>query len=88
MTDRNATISPLAVDVVFGRGGTGNYHRGTRDYREMVRDQRLRYCTSVKNKQAISKEIVDAIRKKGGRFLQQDENTEMWSVVGDKEAIS
>ncbi len=85
MSDDRKDICVRDMDVLFVRGGKGNKHPGNLAYRKLVKQQKLHYSISTE-KQAISHAIVAAIRKKGGRFLQQNKLTRRWYEVSDKEA--
>ncbi|KAL7486650.1 hypothetical protein ACHAW6_012247 [Cyclotella cf. meneghiniana] len=73
-------------DVVMGRGSGTQNHCGNVTYRKLVYLNKELYATSSKfDKLKISKAIVAAIRKFGGRFLQVD-GDEGHFDIGDKRA--
>ena len=58
-------------DVVCGRGGTINSHKGNIFYRSLVVKNKSKYLASSQlEKKLIAKSIIDAIRRRGGRFLK------------------
>lgn len=74
-------------DVLFGRGGGTNIHPGNVTFRKMIEAKRNDYLMASKNdKPDISRSIVCAIRQTNGRFLQKDEETQLWFEVGDDSA--
>jgi len=62
-------------DVLFGRGKKSNNHPGNMYFRELVSRMASHYkdCTRKQNT-ALSHSIVDAIQKKGGKFLSPVSN--------------
>eukprot|EP00804_Cyclotella_cryptica_P012576 CCRYP_014741-RA/>CCRYP_014741-RA protein AED:0.05 eAED:0.05 QI:417/1/1/1/0.5/0.33/3/852/600 len=73
-------------DVVMGRGSGTQNHCGNVTYRKLVYLNKELYATSSKfDKLKISKAIVAAIRKFGGRFLQSEGDTGHFDI-GDKRA--
>ncbi|GAX23964.1 hypothetical protein FisN_26Lu027 [Fistulifera solaris] len=77
---------PHEHDVLLGRGGRTNHHKGNKRYRKMVNDHKLEYTgLNKKNeKTAFAEKIVFAWRNQDppGRFLQNDKKGE-WYDVGD-----
>jgi len=74
-------------DVLSGRGGGTNQHEGNCYFRSLINNNRERYLKSKKNdKPFISRSIVNAIRKKNGRFLKKDEDSDLWYEIGDDAA--
>ena len=58
-------------DVVCGRGGTINSHKGNIFFRSLVVNNKQKYLISSKlEKKLVAKFIVDVIRRRGGRFLK------------------
>ena len=81
--------NPGDNDFMCGRGAGATHHKGNIQYRRMVEDREVEYVNSTKrNKRLIVSEIVRAWRAKHppGRFLKQNEITNIWTDVGDKEA--
>lgn len=77
-------------DVLAGRGGKVNSHRGNVLFRQMIADRRSAYRsihTKKLDKAFIAADIVYTIRNSGGRFLKFDSNTNMWYDIGDERAI-
>lgn len=67
--------SPGDVDIIVGRGGHTNHHRGNAAFRALVHTVRPRYlaASSKEAKSEIAREVVREVRRRGGRFLQQFE---------------
>lgn len=65
-----------ANDVLLGRGATSDKNEGNIRFRDFIRQRKSEYvsarCHQIKH--AISNEIVDTIRMKGGRFLRRLDN--------------
>lgn len=80
---------PHENDVMYGRGGGTNHHKGNKEYRKMVEDRKLEYVNSKRlDKPLVALEIIRIWRAKlpPGRFLKQNEKTGNWDDVGDKKA--
>lgn len=88
-------------DVLCGRGGLTNHHKGNITFRKLVKSYREKYYNANKAEKAmISQEIVSIIRMGGGRFLKKvDESSSStdtsnsdrdsscsWVDIGDKKA--
>lgn len=74
-------------DVLSGRGGGTNQHAGNRYFRSLIDENREKYLRAKKNdKPFISLSIVDAIRRRNGRFLKKDKNSGLWYEIGDAAA--
>mmetsp|Transcript_10894 Transcript_10894/g.30139 ORF Transcript_10894/g.30139 Transcript_10894/m.30139 type:complete len:594 (+) Transcript_10894:517-2298(+) len=74
-------------DVLCGRGGgNGCSHIGNARFRELVASQREYYSTlTKKQKMILSRQIVNLIRKVGGRFLARDHSN---GVVNGSKGLS
>jgi hypothetical protein len=72
-------------DVLFGRGGGTNRHRGNIYFRQLVADSQPEYllCRKI-DKSGIANAIVKAIQSKNGRFLKM--RGEFYEEVGDNVA--
>merc|ERR1712232_994988 len=71
------------LDVLFGRGGRGNHHKGNKRYRSLVNSHKEKY-RKIKDKQAktaIARSIVQKINSSGGRFLMYDKTKSKWMEV-------
>ena len=71
------------IDVLFGRGGLGNNHKGNKRYRSLVNSHKEQY-RKTKDKQAktaIARSIVHKINSRGGRFLTYDKAKSKWIEV-------
>lgn len=74
-------------DVLSGRGGGTNQHEGNCYFRSLINSNREKYLRSKKNdKPFISRSIVNAIRRRNGRFLKKDEEAGLWYEIGDAAA--
>jgi hypothetical protein len=83
----NALVAPLNSDVLFGRGGGGQYHPGTQAYRYLVRENQPQYCICTeRQKRNIAKNIVESLRDQGRRFLSRNK-IGTWYDIGNDEAI-
>ena len=78
---------PSVHCVVFGRDKFAHKHPGNIFFRQLVSELREDYqSTKVRKKKAsITRQIINAILSKGGRFLKKSslENTEGWYQVDD-----
>lgn len=75
-------------DVLFGRGGGTNRHKGNMYFRDLVSESQPRYLQARKlEKTAISKKIIAHIRGRQGRFLKWNPRTDLWEDVGDRKAV-
>lgn len=80
-----STFAP--EDVLSGRGGGTNQHEGNCFFRSLINSHREKYLRSKKNdKPFISRSIVNAIRRRNGRFLKKDEKAGLWYEIGDAAA--
>jgi hypothetical protein len=66
------------ADVLLGRGGMSNHHPGNKTYRKHILTHQQEYKnlenTSAKTK--MSKEMVEWVKARGGRFLKRDDGVE------------
>jgi len=77
------TTNPGVNDVLLGRGGKINAHEGNVKFRELVSSRKPQYRTSSKvEKTKISKEIVNMVLSRGGRFLVEVSGSDVWEEVG------
>eukprot|EP01083_Nonionella_stella_P239704 838710_1 len=72
---------PTSDDVLCGRGGGINSHIGNANFLTMVREKKEAYnlATSKKGKAEIAQDVIDAVARAGGFFLQRDSSS---SAVG------
>jgi hypothetical protein len=76
-----------SIDVLSGRGGCSNTHAGNRLYREIVRVNQATYKDiSPPAKHLLALSIIEAIRRKGGRFMCRDGANKQWMELHAKEA--
>jgi hypothetical protein len=78
-------------DVLSGRGGATNSHKGNRKFRVLVKKHQPEYLRAKKrDKPAVAGMVVDLVRKEGGRFLRRWDTTVdghvLWTDIGDERA--
>lgn len=74
-------------DVLMGRGGRTNHHKGNERYLQLKeRIQPLYLKATKEEKTGISQQLVDAVQIQGGRFLKLDETHDRWYVVDNTTA--
>ena len=83
---------PRLNDVLIGRGGLSNKeHPGNLRWRRIMIRLKPDYDAARKSRKAdLMRLVVDAVRGKdgrGGRFLVRDEASELWSDIGDMNAM-
>jgi hypothetical protein len=84
-------------DVLFGKGLGASGYIGTQRFRDICETKRSAYQSAKKaDKTVIAQEVVDIVRRKGGRFLKQDESNGpvediiffgIWYEVNDEREI-
>ena len=77
------------TDILCGRGGLTNHHKGNKRFRDIVALHRADYVRAPKvQKPDVARLIVGAIRTgtPPGRFLRKDNDTGLWYDIGDKRA--
>ena len=84
-------IDPNDNDVLSGRGGRINAHKGNVQFRELVAQRKKDYLaktTKKLEKAHIAADIVHYIRglNPSGRFLKEDSDGSWWDI-GDQKAI-
>ncbi|KAK1742758.1 hypothetical protein QTG54_006355 [Skeletonema marinoi] len=74
-------------DVLNGRGNDINNLAGNISFQRLIAGNKDRYkeCKESEKKN-ISKDIVDAVRGNGGRFLKYDKSNKIYVDIGNKEA--
>jgi len=83
---------PNVNDVLCGRGGRINSHRGNVRFRDVINSKKTIYLaptTKKLEKAHIAAGIVNDIRSMNppGRFLKEEKGTGMWYDIGDAKAI-
>jgi len=85
MTEQSTTQLALPnskiteADVLFGRGKGSNNHAGNAFFRMLVSSMANKYKTSSRlQKTALSWDIVQLIKSRGGRFLCQKPGSDAW----------
>lgn len=85
-------VTPNENDVLCGRGGSINSHKGNEQFREFVEKRKRVYLTArfKREKRLIASSIVSEIRAMNppGRFLARKGNkdTGFWYDIGDEKA--
>ncbi|GKY91340.1 hypothetical protein MPSEU_000106200 [Mayamaea pseudoterrestris] len=88
-TDAEGNILVTDYDILCGRGGLTNHHKGNRRFRDIVTLHRPDYVRASKiQKPSVARVIVRAIRNGDppGRFLRKDDKSGKWIDIGDKKA--
>lgn len=79
---------PTDRDVLLGRGGLTNHHKGNKLYREKIEDFKPYYqkLSSKDEKQEFSIMVVNFVHGYGGRFLEKDIYSDGWVEVEKNKA--
>ncbi|KAL3927808.1 MAG: hypothetical protein SGBAC_012921, partial [Bacillariaceae sp.] len=73
-------------DVLFG--SKMKNHTGNQRLRELIQNVQVEYDAANRGeKLKIAQQLMDTIKKEGGRFLKPLDNDGRWEVVADKDAI-
>jgi hypothetical protein len=86
----NTCLAPNENDILLGRGGKNNKHRGNEQLREMARKKVTKYCTCTKKEKSSMKiELARRIQEMNppGRFLRKDKVAGKWIEVNDLTAF-
>ena len=81
-------------DVLCGRGRGPAGHTGNVRFHELIAEKRMSYltCTDRKEKANICEEIIDVVKRSGGRFLKKisgrgsKTSPKLWKIVDDAKA--
>lgn len=81
-------------DVLCGRGRGPAGHTGNVRFHELIAEKRMPYltCTDRKEKANICEEIIDVVKRSGGRFLKKISGSgsktspKLWKIVDDAKA--
>jgi len=87
--DDNGNIVVTDQDILCGRGGKTNHHKGNKRFRDVIALHRQDYIRSTKVlKPAVARVIVKKIRSGNpcARFLKKDKLTNNWVDIGDQRA--
>ncbi|CAJ1942534.1 unnamed protein product [Cylindrotheca closterium] len=87
--DKEGNILVTDHDILCGRGGLTNHHKGNKRFRDIVALHRPDYVRAPKiQKPSVARVIVRAIRNGDppGRFLRKDKKSGLWVDIGDKRA--
>ncbi|EEC46715.1 predicted protein [Phaeodactylum tricornutum CCAP 1055/1] len=87
--DEDGNILVTDYDILCGRGGLTNHHKGNKRFRDIVALHRPDYVRAPKiQKPSVARVIVRAIRNGDppGRFLRKDDKSGKWIDIGDKKA--
>lgn len=86
--------TPNAQDVLSGRGGGINSHKGNKTFREWVNQRKEEYnlAQNKKEKIAVAMQIVHQVHQQSppGRFLQRDTTTsgQWWVEISEAKALA
>lgn len=82
--DTTRAIEPTDDDVLFGRGGYTNTHRGNIRFREKALELRPWYeSVSKEEKFGISQILIESVKGEGHRFLEKGRDGLWHEVVGN-----
>jgi hypothetical protein len=87
--DKDGNILVTENDILCGRGGLTNHHKGNKRFRDIVALHRPDYVRAAKiHKPGVARLIVRAIRNSDppGRFLKKDFKSNKFYDIGDKRA--
>jgi hypothetical protein len=74
-------------DVLLGRGGASNHHKGNTAYRKYILDMQPKYkLLDRDDKTALSENVVEWVHNRGGRFLKRECKGLPWYVVTNETA--
>jgi hypothetical protein len=77
-------VSKTNLDVLLGRGGCSNHHPGNEVYRRHILGLQKKYKElSREEKTEFSREAVECVRDRGGRFLNREFKGGPWYIVTD-----
>jgi hypothetical protein len=87
--------TPNAQDVLSGRGGGINSHKGNKTFREWVNQRKEEYnlAQNKKEKIAVAMQVVHQVHQQSpvpGRFLQRDTTTsgQWWVEISEAKALA
>ena len=87
--------TPNAQDVLSGRGGGINSHKGNKTFREWVNQRKEEYnlAQNKKEKIAVAMQVVHQVHQQSpvpGRFLQRDTTTsgQWWVEISEANALA
>ena len=87
MVHLGASYTPGIHDVICQRGNKAFTHIGNRRLQILVNANRRKYFDYINNKasrSAIVTNIIDSIRKNGGRFVRLDTKRKLWLEMSDR----
>ena len=87
--DNDGNMLVTENDILCGRGGLTNHHKGNKRFRDIVALHRPDYVRAAKiHKPGVARLIVRAIRNSDppGRFLKKDSKSNKFYDIGDKRA--
>ena len=87
--DNDGNMLVTENDILCGRGGLTNHHKGNKRFRDIVALHRPDYVRAAKiHKPGVARLIVRAIRNSDppGRFLKKDFKSNKFYDIGDKRA--
>jgi hypothetical protein len=86
MPEVNIVECPLTNDVIFRRGRSMSYHPGNAAFQNLIEAHIYEHTidpnTTKDRKLAIEMELVETVRKQGGRFLKWEIDKSWWVEIG------
>ena len=80
-------VTKTDKDVLLGRGGKSNGHPGNQRYLEEVKLFAPAYGNASKpEKKEISKNVLQIVSQRGGRFIHKESSTNLWFIAHDDAA--
>mmetsp|Transcript_17532 Transcript_17532/g.43092 ORF Transcript_17532/g.43092 Transcript_17532/m.43092 type:complete len:121 (-) Transcript_17532:258-620(-) len=75
------------MDVLLGRGGGSNHHKGNIAYRKRILSLQPSYKNLDRDaKTGMSEEVVAWVQARKGRFLKRESKSSPWYIVTDATA--
>jgi hypothetical protein len=80
-------VKKEAEDILMGRGGESNGHPGNQWYLDKVQLLAPAYGKASKiEKTNISESVLQMVSQRGGRFIQKEEDMDLWFIAHEKAA--
>jgi hypothetical protein len=87
LDDSSIIVCPGSTDVIFRTGTSLTYHPGNSMFQSIIESKMFEHsAASQAGKAAITKKIIDTMRRSGGRFLQSD-NRGWWTELTGESQI-
>ena len=84
-TPHNLVDFPTSNDVLFKAGTALRQHRGNTQYRDLLMAHYDCFSTHglAEKKHAAVRQVMDAVKQQGGRFLEWSTNVSCWVIMDD-----